>query len=76
MHILRNVLRIKGKKPPYKKESVLEEVALEFQLDLKIWGEILAAKNKKIKLSQFDIEELFADFVNELGKIVNAVDTF
>jgi predicted nucleotidyltransferase len=74
LHILRNVLRLRGKKPPYKKDEILKELALEFQFDLKDWGKILAAKNKQIKLSRTDIEELFVNFVSELEKIVDIVD--
>ncbi len=74
LHILRNVLRLKGKKPPYKKEDILKEVALEFEFDSKNWNKILAAKNKQIKLSQKDTEGLFVNFVRELENIVETVD--
>ncbi len=74
LHILRNVLRLKGKKPPYKKEDILKEVALEFEFDSKNWNKILAAKNKQIKLRQKDTEGLFVNFVRELEKIVETVD--
>ena len=77
LHILRNVLRLKGRKnPPYRKEDILEDISSEFQLDLKIWGEIWAAKNKKIKLSRLDVEDLFVDFVNELEKIADSTAAF
>ncbi len=74
LHILRNVLRLKGRKPPYKKEDILKEVALEFEFDSKNWNKILAAKNKQIKLSQKDTEGLFVNFVRELENIVETVD--
>lgn len=74
LHILRNVLRLKGRKPPYKKEDILKEVALEFEFDSKNWNKILAAKNKQIKLRQKDTEGLFVNFVRELEKIVETVD--
>ncbi len=74
LHILRNVLRLKGRKPPYKKEDILKEVALEFEFDSKNWNKISAAKNKQIKLSQKDTEGLFVNFVRELEKIVETVD--
>ncbi len=74
LHILRNVLRLKGKKPPYNKEDILKELALEFHFDLEAWGKILAARNKQIKLSHRDTEELFVNFVRELEKIVETVD--
>ncbi len=74
LHILRNVLRIKGKTPPYIKEDILKEVAAEFKIDMEAWGKILAAKKKQIKLGRKDIEGLFINFVRELEKIVDAVD--
>lgn len=74
LHILRNVLRLKGKKPPYLKQDILKEAALEFQMDMNVWEKILAAKNKQIKLSNKDTEELFINFVRELEKIVDIVD--
>jgi predicted nucleotidyltransferase len=73
-HILRNVLRLKNKKPPYLKQDILKELALEFPIDIIIWEKILAAKNKKIKLSNRDSEELFVNFVRALEKIVEIVD--
>lgn len=75
LHILRNVLRIKGKEPPYKKEDILKALALEFKIDLKIWEKILAAKNKQIKLNNKDIEDLFINFVKELEKTADIIDT-
>jgi len=74
LHILRNVLRLKGKKPPYKKEDILKELAAEFEIDMGMWEEILAAKNKQIKLRNKDIENLFVNFISELEKIVDTVD--
>ncbi len=70
LHILRNALRLKGKRLPYKKEDVIEQLVMEFQLELRTWAEIFAAKNKKIKLNRFDTQELFLDFVGDLEKIV------
>ena len=74
LHILRNVLRLKGKKPPYKKEDILKELAAEFEIDMGMWEKILAAKNKQIKLRNKDIENLFVNFISELEKIVDTVD--
>lgn len=74
LHILRNVLRLKGKKPAYKKEDILKELVSEFQIDMSIWGKILAAKVKQIKLNNRDTEQLFIAFLRELEKIVDIVD--
>lgn len=74
LHILRNVLRLKEKKSAYKKEDILKEAALEFNIDAGVWEKILAAKKKQIKLKQSAIENLFIDFVRESEKIVDVVD--
>jgi hypothetical protein len=74
LHILRNVLRIKGRKPPYLKHEVLKELASEFKIDIHIWEKILSAKNKKIKLTGREIEQSFISFVRELESIVTIVD--
>jgi len=76
LHILRNVLRIKvkGRKPPYLKHEVLKELAYELKIDIHVWEKILSAKNKKIKLTRREIEQLFISFVKELELIVTIVD--
>lgn len=74
LHILRNVVRLKGKKPAYKKEDIIRELATEFQIDMNIWEKVLAAKVKRIKLKNKETEELFIAFVRDLEKIVEIVD--
>lgn len=74
LHILRNILRLKGKRPAYKKEDILKELSTEFQIDMDIWGKILAARAKQIKLKDKDTEQLFVNFIRELEKMVEVVD--
>jgi len=74
LHILRNVLRIKGKQPPYLKQDILKDITAEFQIEVDRWEKILAAKNKQIKLKGKEIERLFVNFVRDVEKIVNTVD--
>jgi predicted nucleotidyltransferase len=74
MHILRNILRIKGKAPPYLKQDIIKSIALEFQIDVGSWEKILAAKNKQIKLGFNELKQLFINFVKDLEKIINFVD--
>ena len=72
LHILRNILRLKGIKPPYKKEELLKELSGHFKInDL---DKILAAKSKKIMLGKKDIEHLFINFVDNLEEIVKTID--
>jgi len=74
LHILRNVLRLKAKLPAYKKEDIIKELSVEFQIDMNIWEKILAAKTKQIKLNSKDTEQLFISFVRELEKVTDIVD--
>jgi len=74
LHILRNVLRLKGKKPAYNKEDIVKELAAEFSIDASVWAKILSAKNKRIKIGNRDTEDLFVAFVKDLEKIVEMVN--
>ena len=74
LHILRNVLRLKGKTPSYLKLEVLKDLSLEFKIDINVWEKILSGKNRKVKLGAENLEALFICFVEDLEKIVNAVD--
>ena len=74
LHILRNVLRVKGKNPSYLKQDVLKEVGDEFKIDMAVLTKILAAKNKEIALSAADIDSLFIRFTEEVEKASGIVD--
>lgn len=74
LHILRNVLRLKGKQPPYLKKDILRELSSEFKINSEVWEKILSAKNKEARLSNKETEDLFIHFVRELEKIVDIVD--
>lgn len=74
MHILRNVVRLKGEEPSYLKQDILKDVASNFQINRDTWEKILAAKNKQLKLSSAEIELLFTSFIRDLDNIANLVD--
>lgn len=74
LHILRNILRLKGKKPPYLKEDVIKEISSEFKIDSENWQKILVAKNKQVKLNKQDIAKLFLNFARDLEKIISVID--
>ncbi|MDD5450159.1 MAG: nucleotidyltransferase domain-containing protein [Candidatus Omnitrophica bacterium] len=74
VHILRNLLRLKGKVPPYQKESALEELEIEFGIDMAHFRKILRAKKKKIRLFDTEVESLFFGLVADLEKIIYQVD--
>ena len=74
IHILRNLIRLKGKTPPYAKEEVLNEIAREFSLDIMPLQKILDAKNKNIRLSRKELAGLFTSLVGTLEAISDKVD--
>lgn len=74
LHVLRNVLRLKGKKPAYQKKDILKDLAAEFEINLHSWETILAAKQNEVKLGIKTTYSLFANFVSDLEGIVEAVD--
>ena len=74
LHILRNILRLKGRVPPYSKQDVAKEVAKEFKVDIAVLQKILDAKNKDARLKGKDAEDLLFNFIAELEKIAEAVD--
>jgi len=74
LHIMRNLLRIKGSEPPYLKVCILSEIEKEFSVDTTILNEILWAKTKKMKLSHSDVDALLIGFVKELEAITAIID--
>ena len=74
LHIMRNMLRLKGVRPPYLKDAVLDEYERYFGMDATLLREILWAKNKKMALTAKDIDALLAGFVSELELVSYAAD--
>lgn len=74
VHILRNVLRLKGKKPAYQKEDVLNEVSWEFSIDTTNIANILDARRKNLRLNAKKIDELFVGLVRDLEIIIAIID--
>ena len=75
MHILRNLVRLKGKKPAYLKEDILSEIKEEFNIDVSNFKRTLEVKNRNLKLSYKELKLLLLTLVGDLEKIVNLVDT-
>jgi len=74
LHIMRNVLRLKGKAPSYAKDMIIGEIEKELGVDTRVFSEILWAKNKGMRLGDREIEALLGGFVGELESIVEKVD--
>lgn len=76
LHILRNLIRLKGGSPSYTKENLLKEIGHEFQIEIPVMSRILEARNKNLPLDHKNIEDMFAAFVTELEHICDKVDRF
>ncbi|MCM8790329.1 MAG: nucleotidyltransferase domain-containing protein [Candidatus Omnitrophica bacterium] len=74
LHILRNLLRLKGVKPPYHKAEILAGIESYFHVNTKVFNEILWARNKAMALTHKEADALLAGLVNELECICNVID--
>jgi len=74
LHLARNVLRLKGKNPPYNKQELLRHLAAEFHIDGRVWENILALKLGMLSLNSQATDDLFAVFMEDLEKLVDIVD--
>jgi len=74
LHVSRNLLRLKNKPVPYKKEDIINSLGAEFQINTALWKKILDGKFKAIKLSNQETEQVFQDFVKEVERVADCVD--
>ena len=74
LHILRNIIRLKGKTPHYLKEDIVEDVSGEFGIDKLAWQNLLAAKNRMLKLKRQEIDSAFVNFALDLEHIIGVID--
>jgi predicted nucleotidyltransferase len=75
LHIMRNILRLKGVEPPYRKAEILSEVERCCGVDTTVFSEILWAKSKNMTLTRKEIDALLTGMVRELEAIARVVDT-
>lgn len=76
LHILRNIVRLKGITPTYLKGDILKQLEQEFQIDIDAFNKILEVKNKNLRLKHKEVENLLFTFVAQLEKIINIVDRY
>ena len=74
LHVLRNVLRLMGKTPPYKKDLIIHELSRILSINVSVWQRLLAIKNKQESIRNTDIDYLFIQFTEELERWVEFVD--
>jgi len=74
VHILRNLLRLKGQTPPYQKNIILSDVERSFAVKTTVMNEVLWAKTKNMPLTEKDLDGLLIGFVGELESVTGIVD--
>ncbi|MFA6320591.1 MAG: hypothetical protein WCY36_01900 [Candidatus Omnitrophota bacterium] len=74
LHILRNVVRLKGRTPPYKKDDIITELSVGLGIDVTNMRAIQNAKIGKTVLKNKDVENLFFEFANDLEAISEIID--
>jgi predicted nucleotidyltransferase len=74
LHISRNILRLKGIRPPYKKEEIICALTHVADIDTALWNKLLKAKQNVEKLRKDEIESIYKSFISDLQKIISAVD--
>ncbi|MBI5144052.1 MAG: hypothetical protein HZA30_03170 [Candidatus Omnitrophica bacterium] len=74
LHLLRNLIRLKGTAPAYSKEDAVKAIAQEFNIDPANFNSILAARNRDLRLRHSELDSLFRAFVSDLEKITDIVD--
>ncbi len=72
-HILRNTMRIKGNLHTRNGE-VLNDVAREFRIDITNIARAMEAKNKNLRLSDKELDELLIAITGDLEEIIAQVD--
>jgi predicted nucleotidyltransferase len=74
IHVLRNLIRLKGKVPPYGKEEALNQISREFGIDVAALQAILDARSKNLNLNRKKIDNLYTRLVETLEAISDKID--
>jgi hypothetical protein len=72
--IFRNVIRLRDKIPPFRKEEVIKILAKEVGIAPEVFLEILKIRKEEKKLKKEEEEELFARYLKEIERLVEIVD--
>jgi hypothetical protein len=72
--LFRHALILSGVAAPETKRAVLEQCGTVFQIDVKPFFQLLAAREDKSKLKAIDAPQLLASYLRELSIVVDAVD--
>lgn len=71
----RHALRLFGEKPATGRRAVIEQIIVRLGLKHEPFAKILDAREKDQTLGQVEAEKIFADYLKELEKVIEAVDS-
>ncbi|TRZ48975.1 MAG: hypothetical protein D4S01_09470 [Dehalococcoidia bacterium] len=72
--VFRNLIRLKGKTPPLKREQIYNQLCVEFNLDKDVFLEILRDTTNDEKIAGQDVETTFERYIAQIQKLAVAVD--
>ncbi|MBW2170473.1 MAG: nucleotidyltransferase domain-containing protein [Deltaproteobacteria bacterium] len=73
--IFNGLLHLKGKELPHHHRDIIKEFCEAFDMDGTVFSKLLDVKEKKVKLSDKDTTGLFKDYLKEVQKLWQMVDT-
>jgi len=74
LHVLRNLIRIKGLTPPYLKEEIIAALENNFGINGVNFNIILQARHTGMKLDRKETEMLITDLTRDLEQIADIAD--
>ncbi len=72
--IMRNIIRLYGKRPPVKKEDIIERIKVEFNLSDSPFLDILKLKEKNKPPSKEILEAILNDYLQQIQQLAKVVD--
>ncbi len=72
--LFRHALKLYGVDAPVKKREVIERAVERFGIDAAPFRTLLDLREERGKPKEIDPEPLLAKYLNEIGKVINAVD--
>ncbi len=73
--IFNALLHLKGNELPRHKRDVIKEVCLAFDMDATLFEKLLDIKEKRLKLSDSEMADLFKSYLRQVQKLWKIVDT-
>lgn len=74
IQLLRPTLELLGTEPPLDRFEVLRAAGERLNLNLAPLERVLKLRNEPVSLMELEVQDLFADYLNSLSRIIAAVD--